>query len=380
MSIRKMAIGFILSALCVSTLTPLKAEDSNQVFFEDVMTESNEIAEILDDFGISTTDLLELNSMPKKESSFYNTKVLYHNSDPDLDNALEIIESKNIKPFRPSDYGLYEDAEKKSIQPRAPYDVNPPLNEKEQEERIKYIAGIIDREYYQDRYKDKIGKYYLYLYTSHWTENSNYERDGDNYFDKIYANIICQNDIDAFDTFYAKVRGGAVADVFVGLGETVSSLKEFAQGDMSKVDKITGSLKAIKASMGKYTDDITKSLSDQGFDTSTIYNIIVDMTKVYKDNYNTVENAEQMIELINDKMNKYGLSGYVTKTYVDLMSSILSDAIFTSFSIPFVCCGVYYFKVLADIYPMVTLASLYYSYSIRRADRLSIYLGLFDRP
>lgn len=85
-------------------------------------------------------------------------------------------------------------------------------------------------------------------------------------------------------------------------------------------------------------------------------------------------------KLINDKMNKYGLSGYVTKTYVDLMSSILSDAIFTSFSIPFVCCGVYYFKVLVDIYPMVTLASLYYSYSIRRADRLSIYLGLFDRP
>lgn len=380
MLVKKIIIGVISSILCISIIVPVHAESEQQNWLSDLMAESNEIATILDEFGISTTDLLEITAMPKKDSSFYGVNKRTNDLDPDLEVAVKMINEVNTTPFRPSDYGLDVSHEIKSPQPRAPYDVNPPLTTQEQEQRIDYLTNIIETEYYQERYQDKLGKYYLYLYTSHWTENSNFERDGDNYFDKIYANIICQNDIDAFESFYSKVQGGAVSDVFVGLGNTVSTVKSFAQGDLSKVEKIIESLKVAKASIGSYADDFTKSLSDQGIDTTTIHDIASDMTTIYKSNYNDVQSAEEMINLIHGQMNQYGVNGYATKVYVDLMSSIITDAVFTGFAVPFIGCGVYYFKVLADIYPMVTLASLYYSYSIRRADRMSIYYGLFDRP
>lgn len=369
---RKLLNAIMVILLSFMTVTPLKASETDP-YISDLISDSNAIASLLEEkLGINSTELFELMALPEKDVSFYGNSIKRDKLDTKVEKYVDKYNSLGLEPFKPSDYDL----SKPSVSVRAAYDVNPPLSDAEQNERMEYIADIFEREYYQDRYQDKVGKYYLYLYTSHWTENSNFERDGDNYFDKIYANIICQNDIDAFDTFYSKIRDGAIADTFAIAGGVVQSIKE------SGIDKTTikEALKLTKDYVIEDSDAFTKALTDQGIDITSIHDITDQMYKIYMSNYNSVNGAEAMIDLINSEMNQYGVSGYATQIFVHFLGSLKTDVILATMGMPMLGIGLFYFQVLSDIYPMVTLASLYYSYNIRRADRLSIYYGLFDRP
>ena len=62
--------------------------------------------------------------------------------------------------------------------------------------------------------------YTIYLYTSHYIENINYDKsfsDEKNFGHPVYANIISQNDIDAYEQFYKSRTGVAIYKAFKDL-------------------------------------------------------------------------------------------------------------------------------------------------------------------
>ena len=79
-----------------------------------------------------------------------------------------------------------------------------------------------------------------------------------------------------------------------------------------------------------------------------------------------------------------GLQGAVSSTYFGFVEYLIDkfknpQSPVTLFS--GVLAGVsYYFDTLAKVIPTLSLASLYYSYQMRKAERLGIYYGLKPRP
>ena len=72
-----------------------------------------------------------------------------------------------------------------------PYDGNPPASKEEQKERMKYIRSVYNKEYNDGNHDESI--YTIYLYTSHYIENINYDKsfsDEKNFGHPVYANII----------------------------------------------------------------------------------------------------------------------------------------------------------------------------------------------
>lgn len=375
----KKAIIYILSCLLSMNLLSLSIYAiEEEITLSELIAESNEISLVLEDeIGMSSTDLFEIMALPQKDATFYGTKDTNKKTfiNKSIESYVNIYESLNLKPFKPSDYDLdeYNVAEAKQ---RVAYDVNPPLNEQEQLNRMNYIANLFEKEYYQEKYQDKIGKYYLYLYTSHWTENANFERGTAPNFDKIFANIISENDIEIFDSFYKRIKNGAVVDTFVNAGGVVKSIKD---SGISKI-VLLESLKSTKRLVSDKTRDYIDSYNDLGFDTTDIKDKTDKMKQLYLANYDSVENTEEMINLIHDEMNQFGIPGYTVEIYVDLIGSLKSEILFASMGMPLLGIGSFYFKVLADIYPAAVLANLYYTYHARQADRFAIYAGMFERP
>lgn len=55
-----------------------------------------------------------------------------------------------------------------------PYDGNPLASKEEQKERMKYIRSVYNKEYNDGNHDESI--YTIYLYTSHYIENINYDK------------------------------------------------------------------------------------------------------------------------------------------------------------------------------------------------------------
>lgn len=374
---KKILIMICVAFLNVAFILPVKADE---IDIANIITESNEVATSLEEnFGLTSTDLLEIMALPNKDSMYSkNTKNRNTSYTTEVNKYITDYQSLKLKAYRPSDYGLDNVEDIKNNNARVAYDSNPPLNEQEQSERMKFIASIFSKEYYQERYQNKVGRYYLYLYTTHWTENANYQRgasDSANY-DRYYANIISESDIVAFDNFYKDMSQGSVMHTFENAGGAIQSIRSSGITEAA----IVNGLKATKRIAGEKGEAFAKSLSDQGIDTSDWKDIMDGMATIYIDNYDSVDNAEQMIDLINSELNQYGLSGYTSQIFVDMIGALKTDVFFASMGIPFIGVGLYYYQVLSDVYPMAALATLYYTYHARQADRFSILAGMYERP
>lgn len=71
--------------------------------------------------------------------------------------------------------------------------------------------------------------YTIYLYTSHYIENINYDKsfsDEKNFGHPVYANIISQNDIDAYEQFYKAQTGVAIYKAFRTCTNGIKNYKE----------------------------------------------------------------------------------------------------------------------------------------------------------
>ena len=77
----------------------------------------------------------------------------------------------------------------------------------------------------------------------------------------------------------------------------------------------------------------------------------------------TRDDSSTYFGFVKNILDKLSGSGAAT----GLFSSVLSGV-------------VYYFDTLANVIPTLSLAGLYYSYQMRKAERLGIYYGLKPRP
>ena len=84
-------------------------------------------------------------------------------------------------------------------------DGNPPSGVEEQNERIKYVTQVALDRYGSVYNSEQFNKYVVYLYMSHYIDNPNYTRENPG-FDNIYAYVITNDDIRAYDKFIEQTK------------------------------------------------------------------------------------------------------------------------------------------------------------------------------
>lgn len=262
------------------------------------------------------------------------------------------------------------------------YDGNPPASKEEQKDRMKYIRSVYDNEYNDGNHDESI--YTIYLYTSHYIENINYDKsfsDEKNFGHPVYANIISQNDIDAYEQFYKAQAGVAIYKAF---RTYTSGIKNFIENgaNYTLMNELLG---LMKENMDDEYSKYVTALDAAGITNST--DILATSAKMYNAFTGALDNGKTKEEEIIDYMNSQlepGLQGMVSSTYFGFVKNILdklsgsgaATGLFSS-----VLSGVvYYFDTLANVIPTLSLAGLYYSYQMRKAERLGIYYGLKPRP
>lgn len=120
---------------------------------------------------------------------------------------------------------------------------------------MKYIRSVHNKEYNDGNHDESI--YTIYLYTSHYIENINYDKsfsDEKNFGHPVYANIISQNDIDAYEQFYKAQTGVAIYKAFRTCTNGIKNYKEKG-GKYALAYEFFGSMSNILDS--KYSDYLT---------------------------------------------------------------------------------------------------------------------------
>ena len=315
--IKKILIGIVTAGMILITIPTVNAED--EITLNEVTDQIIDISDKYNSAGITSGQLLNLITLTQTDDELLDTLSLDKNNLFDT----SIPKKVNIQSSRSGD----------------PYDGNPPASKEEQKERMKYIRSVYNKEYNDGNHDESI--YTIYLYTSHYIENINYDKsfsDEKNFGHPVYANIISQNDIDAYEQFYKAQAGVAIYKAF---RTYTIGIKNFIENgaNYTLMNELLGS---IKENMDdEYSKYINSQLEPglQGMVSSTYFGFVKNI------------------------LDKLSGSGAAT----GLFSSVLSGV-------------VYYFDTLAKVIPTLSLASLYYSYQMRKAERLGIYYGLKPRP
>lgn len=358
--IKKIFIGIITAGMILTTIPTVNAED--EITLNEVTDQIIDISDKYSSAGVTSGQLLNLIALTQMDDKLLDTLSLDKNNLFDT----SIPKRANIQASRSGD----------------PYDGNPPASKEEQKDRMKYIRSVYDNEYNDENHDESI--YTLYLYTSHYIENINYDKsfsNEKNFGHPVYANIISQNDIDAYEQFYKAQTGVAIYKAF---RTYISGIKDFNEhgGNYTLMNELLG---AIKENLDDDYSKYITALDAVGITNST--DILATSAKMYNAFTGALDNEKTKEEEIIDYMNSQlepGLQGAVSSTYFgfiknmldDLMDSGAETILFTS-----ILSGVvYYFDTLANVIPTLSLASLYYSYQMRKAERLGIYYGLKPRP
>lgn len=362
--------------LCFTTTSQIGANTSKLLYTnnsEDINLEfiSQETAKILDAYSLAQIDssqLLDLMSIvPKNDTETYSLN----------SNSIKEYFSENpVQIFNPSNYNLEEG---KQLLDGDPYDGNPPHSAEEQIARMDYITNILNTEYLDSKY-DR-GLYTTYLYTSHYIENVTYDRTATNeknFGYPVLANIISENDIESFNTFYNITSGNAVVDNFITFINGFDTLKTSGLTKLT-IQEITNSkLNSIEGEVGNYIEE----LNNLGIvDTSSIKeassNIVQQYVNVIKEN--PTINSEMLINNIYQGLGG-GLSTKAINHCISSLDYVVTSLLATSIFGPIVGGVFYYTEFLCDFVPTLSLARLYYGYQVRKADRFAIYVGLRPRP
>ena len=191
--IKKKLIGIVTAGMILITIPTVNAED--EITLNEVTDQIIDISDKYNSAGITSGQLLNLITLTQTEDELLDTLSLDKNNLFDT----SIPKKVNIQSSRSGDL----------------YDGNPPASKGEQKDRMKYIRSVYDNEYNDGNHDESI--YILYLYTSHYIENINYDKsfsDEKNFGHPVYANIISQNDIDAYEQFYKAQAGVAIYKAF----------------------------------------------------------------------------------------------------------------------------------------------------------------------
>lgn len=221
--IKKILIGIVTAGMILITIPTVNAEDD--ITLNEVTDQIIDISDKYNSAGITSGQLLNLITLTQTDDELLDTLSLDKNNLFDT----SIPKKVNIQSSRSGDL----------------YDGNPPASKGEQKDRMKYIRSVYDNEYNDGNHDESI--YILYLYTSHYIENINYDKsfsDEKNFGHPVYANIISQNDIDAYEQFYKAQAGVAIYKAF---RTYTIGIKNFIENgaNYTLMNELLGSIKKI---------------------------------------------------------------------------------------------------------------------------------------
>lgn len=157
---------------------------------ESILNDISSVGKAWESMGFQSQDISEIMQLPRKNSNFYKGIEASVN---ELSNASK--ETKKIENtlMKQETIILYSQ------------DGNPPSGVEEQNERIKYVTQVALDRYGSVYNSEQFNKYVVYLYMSHYIDNPNYTRENPG-FDNIYAYVITNDDIRAYDKFIEQTK------------------------------------------------------------------------------------------------------------------------------------------------------------------------------
>lgn len=116
-------------------------------------------------------------------------------------------------------------------------------------------------------------------------------------------------------------------------------------------------------------------------DTTDVAATSLELFNAYKVALNNgAQTPQELIDNIYSQLGG-GLSGVLINQYVSTVGYIANAPVVAVSVISPIMAGVcYYVDTLSNIIPMLSLAKLYYSYQVRKADRFAVFVGLRPRP
>lgn len=233
-------------------------------------------------------------------------------------------------------------------------DGNPPETSQEQIERLKYVTQVAI-----DRYgnSDKFANYVFYLYMSHYIDNPNYTKENPK-FGNIYAHVIIDDDIRAYDTFVAQSRFSMFS----------TNLINFVN-EMQDVAEIMGDVKSViksKQIVATNTADAVRDLAE--FDYESAQQRASLIATSFKNHYESEESVANLLDAMYADLEPENIDNLYIKTCVLGIAGMFTPI--TSLFGVGLSISLCYYNFYMNLYDRATLVALHTSLSGRMAGRL----------
>ena len=259
------------------------------------------------------------------------------------------------------------------------YDGNPPHDAREQASRMSYIMNVYDK-YYNDGKHDR-ATYLTYLYISHYTENINYDRTATTpNFNQIFAHIISKNDIVYFNRFIENSQFADAANAIKRASDVRDSVKGIFGLAGNAADLACQGIEYAEINYIDAYENLKSTIDAMGLSEDEQEALLKKMKDIYKENYSNSVSESEIIDKMNIQLAEVGGGEQLAKKYATLMSTILKNSANVDILGSALSCTVAAVDLLSTGVSAANLAQLYNSYSVRRADRASIYYGLDPLP
>lgn len=295
--------------------------------------------EAWESIGFSSEDIAELTQLERKDASFYEgyTEQIA---------ALSVVTDRT----RSLENELLNQA---YVVPYA-QDGNPPETPQEQNERLAYVTSVALSRYGN---VSNFGQYVFYLYMSHYIDNPNYTKANPG-FNSIYAYVITEDDIRAYDSFVQQSRISIFSNNVRNLYDDITEAKE-------KLDELVEVASAGK-DISLNTADAIQDLVE--YDPSKA----VEHAKMLKtsliNHYDTVESVGELLNAIYDDLEPADVSHeYVDACVFGIIGLIAGTTSLFSFGLSISLC---YFDFYMNLYDRARLVALHTTLSGRIAGRV----------
>lgn len=293
----KRIFGIFLSLLLIAANSGVAyaagSDEDNEV---SIYGAAAEMAEVFEKIGIDNATLIDFMNLTPKDPSFY-TRQIPNQQSFQFENDEEFWGESSAK-FIP----LHINTEDTQTLSNGEFNGSPPASKKEQKERMEYITKVFENEYGVS-YPE--GEYLAYLYTSHYTENAQYDHNNPQVsFRSLLPYIICSEDIVAYNQFFARANNIKVMNDFKAIGGALSTIT--ADG-VKKAAFIEGCGDIRKAVL-HFTPQLKEKLEELYItDEETVVTSLAQIAGLYNKNYEQAQTDNELIQLIVDQTDIGGI-------------------------------------------------------------------------
>lgn len=233
-------------------------------------------------------------------------------------------------------------------------DGNPPETPQEQNERLAYVTNVALSRYGN---VSNFGQYVFYLYMSHYIDNPNYTKANPG-FNNIYAYVITEDDIRAYDSFVQQSRISIFSNNVKNL---YNDIKE-AKGKFEELVEVASAGKDISLNTAEAIKDLAEYDPSVAFDHAKL------IKTALVNHYDTAESVGELLDAIYDDLEQED----VTHEYIDvcvfgIIGLIAGTTSLFSFGLSISLC---YFDLYMNLYDRARLVALHTSLSGRIAGRV----------